>query len=355
MAAAFAKAVDGWLWRPEDIVRLPAFYRALTRVEMRCSNSGGNAPGIRTPLVRRYVAWARTVLPGLPADLPTAALRLQALESEGDAAATRGDFAAATAALGLRAIADPRAGRAQIAAFDDALAWAHKANAPAEVTTALAVLRMDREVAMAASAQNRTHRTRLADWGSLVSQADQLPLAADPLAADTLRLLAIPSKPDGSEHAAAIALAQGVADDAGLPDRAPLRQNALLWLANDAARAGQTKAAQAYFTRTGLDQEQCALIGPMPPMRWSGASGSDYPTEALNMGFEGWVRLEYNINADGTTAATRALISYPPFVFENAATAMARDIRYERSYRPGGGQACTAEQQSIKFSIPSRH
>ena len=73
------------------------------------------------------------------------------------------------------------------------------------------------------------------------------------------------------------------------------------------------------------------------------------------MGFEGWVKLEYNINADGTTAAARALISYPPFVFEDAATGMARNIRYERSYRPGGGADCNAEQQSIKFAIPSRH
>ena len=104
-------------------------------------------------------------------------------------------------------------------------------------------------------------------------------------------------------------------------------------------------------TPPGAQSEQCALIGPKPAMRSSGASGSDYPTEALQMGFEGWVELEYNINADGTTAAARALISYPPFVFEDAATGMAHGIRYERSYRPGGGEACSAEQQSIKFLI----
>ena len=349
VATAFAKAVDSWFWRPEDVAKVPAFFRQLTRVEMRCSNSGGNVPGIRTPLARRYAAWAQTVLTTLPTDLPTAALRLRALKDAGDAAVARGDFAAGLAALGLRAIADPRVGGPQVAAFDEPLGLGRKAGVPAEALNALSVLQMDRQVALTLRARGR--HQRLADWANLLPLADQAPLAGDPLAADTLRLMAVPARPDAGERAAALALAQRVADDGGLPAHAPLRQEALLWLANDAARGGQIDAAQAYFQRTGLDSEQCALIGPKPAMRSSGASGSDYPTEALQMGFEGWVELEYNINADGTTAAARALISYPPFVFEDAATGMAHGIRYERSYRPGGGEACSAEQQSIKFLI----
>lgn len=353
VAAAFAKAVNTWFWRPEDLAKVPAFYRQLTRVEMRCSNSGGNVPRIPTPLSRRYAAWARTVLMTLPTELPTAALALQALKDQGDAAVARGDFRAGAAALGLRAIVDPRAGRAQVAAFDEPLALGQKAGIPQEAMNALRVLHMARQVIV--TVRERDRRERLADWDRLLPMADQAPLVSDPLAADTLRLLAVPSRPDGNERSAAIALALRVADDGGLPAHAPLRQEALLWLANDAARAGQLDVAQGYFQRTGLDSEQCALIGPMPAMRWSGVSSSDYPMEAWRMGFEGWVKLEYNINADGTTAAARALISYPPFVFEDAATGMARNIRYERSYRPGGGAACNAEQQSIKFAIPSRH
>ena len=62
----------------------------------------------------------------------------------------------------------------------------------------------------------------------------------------------------------------------------------------------------------------------------SGASSSDDQMETYRMGFEGWVKLEYNVNADESTTAACPLISYPPFVFEDAAPAMVRNIRYQR-------------------------
>jgi outer membrane biosynthesis protein TonB len=90
-------------------------------------------------------------------------------------------------------------------------------------------------------------------------------------------------------------------------------------------------------------------------MKSSGASSSDFPTEALRYGFEGWVDLEFDINTNGTTAHARPIIAYPPFVFVSAATGMARNIRYQASYRPSEKFACSAHQQTINFHIPSNH
>jgi tetratricopeptide (TPR) repeat protein len=352
VASAFANAVDKWFWRPEDIARLPPFYRTLTRVEMRCSNGGGNVPSIETPLTNRFFAWASTVLPQPPAQTPFAGARLQELKGLANVAISNGDRQTAAAALGAWAILNPRIGPADLDAFDRAIALGQQAAIPPQALNALRVLRMPRELS--------ANRLKMADWrgyaslsahARFVTVADGPALADDPLAADTLLMLAVPARPDHSEQDAAITLAQRVADDRRLPEHFPLRQAALLWLANQSAQAGKLAEAQAYFQRTGLNEEQCALIGPEPALRSTGVSSSDYPMEAYIMGFEGWVRLEYNINANGTTADARPLISYPPFVFEDAATKMAKNIRYQLSYRPSGGEACSAQPQSIKFVL----
>lgn len=52
---------------------------------------------------------------------------------------------------------------------------------------------------------------------------------------------------------------------APLPDTHPLKVAALLNRADLSAQSGDTAAAQAAFTRTGLSSDQCALIAPTPP------------------------------------------------------------------------------------------
>ena len=86
-------------------------------------------------------------------------------------------------------------------------------------------------------------------------------------------------------------------------------------------------------------------------MRSTGAGGDDYPMEALMMGFEGWVRLELDITADGKAAGVRPIIAYPPLVFVEAATGMSKGFRYEYSYRPYSSVACSAKQETITFKI----
>lgn len=148
-----------------------------------------------------------------------------------------------------------------------------------------------------------------------------------------------------------VLLNQVIADDRLAPLH-PLKVNALLQLANLAAKRGDLATAQAYFAKTGLTEQQCALIGVSPALRTNAGSSNDYPTAAIQMGFEGWVRTEFDIAADGRTIEPRAIVSYPPFIFNDAATGVSKDLRFQASYRPNGGTACTANQRGIVFRIP---
>nr|WP_275402939.1 energy transducer TonB [Sphingomonas corticis] len=74
---------------------------------------------------------------------------------------------------------------------------------------------------------------------------------------------------------------------------------------------------------------------------------------AVQMGFEGWVRVEFDIAANGTTVVPRAIAAYPPFVFNDAAQGILRDARYTSSYRPSGNVACAANTQSVVFRLPN--
>ena len=69
------------------------------------------------------------------------------------------------------------------------------------------------------------------------------------------------------------------------------------------------------------------------------------------MGFEGWVRIEYDIKADGNTAAQRAIVAYPPFVFREAATGIAKGLVYTQSFRPDGSAGCGGQQENVRFTM----
>lgn len=177
-------------------------------------------------------------------------------------------------------------------------------------------------------------------------------IAADPLAGATVRLMiASPYNRGSTPKDARLLLDQAIATP-GLPERHPLKVNALLRKANLLAAAGDTAGAEAAFRATGLDAQQCAMLGVTPALSKLAASSSSFPREAMQWGFEGWVRTEFDIAADGRTAQQRALIAYPPFVFDDAATGISRESRWTASYRPGGAVACAASQQSIRFLMP---
>jgi len=347
IARAFARAVRGWVWQPESVARLPPFYRALIRVELHCTRSGGGLPGVATPFFKRIRQWAAPLTdnarqPGMT-DLGAAdALRQRAgaLESAGDR------IGAGTVLLAALTV-DPVIRPGQQTDIDHAIALLADADMPRRASAAaMRAMILDHLAGLRGQSDGREV--------SLLDAADTPAIAGDALAQGTVRLEALRDHWRHRYSPREIAVLHQIADDARLDGASPLRQVALLRLAGLAASDGHLDEAQALFGRTGLAEEQCALVGDIPRLRYGG-SDNDYPVDALRMGFEGWVREEFDIAANGHPVAPRTIIAYPPFVFVDGATAMARDFRYDASFRPSGKLACSARAETINFHIPSNH
>ncbi|WP_158442037.1 energy transducer TonB [Novosphingobium sp. B-7] len=352
-ASAFARAAANWRWKPEDAAKMPTFFRATARVELRCTRGdGGLAPN--APARDAILAWAHQAGLTLPAEKDAWSSWLKTAES----ARQSGNAAAELAARAILGDIDLRPEADELASIDRGLALAQDASLPLSVPPSVrnaarvllvwdrATILKRRKLPSSAPARDDV------EFPVLQALAAEPAIAADPLARNTSLLLALPRRRSGSGKAAASAILQRVASDSGLPDHHPLRQFALLQLANDAADKGRLDEAQRLFAETGLNQEQCALIGPKPALQAINDSFTAFPEEAAQWGFEGWVHSEYDILADGRTAGVRALASYPPFVFDQAAEKMLAGARYQASYRPQNGAACSANRETIRFALP---
>ena len=337
-AVAFARAVRNWSWRAEDVAKIPPLFRFATRVELRCSKArDGNT--IMTPLVDAAMGWFEGRLGPSPwLDLSdAAALPLQ--RAAFDRARATGDQPAlARAALALRynAVVDGKENETLMATAGAAVA---SAGAPAAVINLVAIY--------AAAAKSQSVDEYRALLRSLLAHPG---VVADPLSANTIRLLIAGPNGAKSPPRDAAALLAAVADDPSLPPNDPLKVAALLGQANVLAAGGDVAGARVAFARTGLTGEQCAQLGLSPTRRSSGSSGS-FPMEAQQMGFEGWVMAEADVLPDGRTSTQRATVAYPPFVFDDAAVAVAKGVRYSSSFRPDGALACEGSRMPIVFAI----
>jgi len=341
-ASAFSRAVQSWQWTTANAAKMPPFFRATARVALRCARDGGGLSPA-APLQAEIATWAHRMAP----DLPYEKKAWQAWLAAADAARQRGDAPAELAARLSLAEVDLRADADVISSIDRALILAQDPGLPQNVRNSARVLlslRRDR----AASG-----RVRKRDGHSaLLAVKNEAAIAADPIARSAATLLLLPQRPAEHDMAATVAALQHVANDDALAPHHPLRQFALLRLANQAAAQGQLDEAQRLFAATGLTQEQCALIGPKPALKRVGSGPEQFPSDLNRWGFEGWVRSEFDIQADGRTAALRPVISYPPFVFDEAATSILASARFQSSYRPENGAACSANFQMINFAIP---
>lgn len=342
VALAFARAVRGWSWAPEEAAKIPVFYRALTRIELRCTTTGEGSNELQ-PLTQAVASWLDGRGAGGIDEDGSGAAKLPALR----AAAPGNDPAALRANLilgGSRLIGEAE----RMAAAARAEQLAATLAAPQPVRTYAAVMRVG-----APDWSERRTRGLVTGYTALLGRPE---VAADTLSAATVRLLLAEARRDDRGRRTADpegdALVAAVAAEPGLPERHPLRVRALLDQANRAAARGSLDAAQQAFAQTGLTEQQCALIGPKPAMRSSGASSDLYPTELVRAGFEGWTRIEYDIAADGRTVRPRTLIAYPPFLFGDAARKMIERTRYEASYRPSQSVACAGNQSNFVFRMP---
>lgn len=348
VALGFARAVADWSWKPEEALQVPMLFRAVTRVELRCTTAI-DRPSITTLLRRDLDAWMAS-----ERIEPFAAEGLTDAQQVGPAKA---ELARRRAAGGGKALLPLLValgnnpvlpGQERSAYMAEAANVAAAARAPVSGWTSLA---LDSQINTASATEWGRKREEIRSFQrSLLARPE---VAGDGRASAALRVLISEPAFHAPAPDDATLLLQQAANDKRLAAGDSLRQAALVRLAALQAKAGDLAAARASYQLTGLDAQQCALVDAKPAMRSSGASGADFPMDALRWGFGGWVKTEFDVGANGKTSAQRAVIAYPPFVFRDAALGVARDMVFEQSYRPAGGAGCGGAQQGITFRAPS--
>ena len=344
-ALAFARAVLDWSWSQEKAQAIPAFFRLLTRVELRCSTAA-QRPSIVALLNDDLNEWLdQNGVEPWNLEEQVDAKRARLLKTELD----RRALASGTASLQVLQVLvllvdNPVVPQVEKAGYvERALVIVRSQHAPAAVLAALGIRRAQATwFAKDVKEARRALREFLADP---VIHSDPRASAAvllyDALALDYGR-----DKRDTS----VIELGQ-VRDMPGLDPRDPIRTAALVRLASLELLDGDVAAAQAAFDASGLDTEQCALLDAGPRLKLTKASSNDYPDEALRWGFEGWVKTEYDILASGHTTNVRAVVAFPPFVFNDAATGIMTKSVFEATFRPGSTLGCGGRNQSVVFNM----
>ena len=345
-ALVFTRAVADWSWRPDDVKVVGPLFRAVTRVELRCSESFKH-PSVEELLRSDLYAWLKVQHAQVVPNNDRAAAAVAGLRQELAKRQAAGETVGLVPVL--VALAEnpvlPTGERQELLGQVRQIAVAGKAPVAARL-----YLEAD-QVDDFHGGGDRSGKRR-AHLRELLAQPE---MAADARAAAALRLLVAEPFFHAPAPADAATLLKAVVDDTRLTPQDPLRINALVRLASLQAGSGDLVAARNAYLSTGLDAQQCALIDAKPALQHASAGSNRFPLEAVRWGFEGWVKTEYDITADGRTAGSRAVIAYPPFVFRDAAVGIAKDLRFEKSYRPEGAVGCTAAQQNISFHIEGAH
>lgn len=342
VASTFARGVRDWSWSPEGLAKITPLFRVFNRVELRCSTAAARPP-VYALLKDATDAW---------------------FQAKGVAPVEGGqDFPALLAAARTQMAAADAAGRDALALYPALMAYA--TSPLTDRTTSRAAARRAAALLAAEGAPGSVQAWYHLGMGWVLdvrpTEEDarlRAALASPAVQADAQAAAALKLKiADGflrRPPADARTLLMQVADDARLAERDQLRIGAYVRLANVQAQTGDVAAARASYAKTGLDAQQCALVDARPRMTQSGASSSDFPREAMRWGFEGWVRTEFDISADGKTLAQRAVVAYPPFVFNDAAVGLAKGMQFTQSYRPEGALGCGGQAQTIRFGLPSK-
>lgn len=339
MAAQFARSVAAWSWDPADAQAIPRLFRLVTRVEVRCT-AGPAHPDELDGLHAELTAWVKqrglTPFSGdtrraSAVDLARSELaRKQSVQPALDQVPVLLALASSPVTTNAESLQWFKQARDLIAA----------AGAPIGALTYIDIVSY-RLVRPSDPARYRDYLRTL-----LASPA----VAADARTAGTLRLLIAEPVYKLPPPADAKQLLETTIADPALPDPDPVKIASLLRLATQQATEKNFTAAEATYRKTGLSSQQCSMFDVKPAMRSNGATYLSFPDEAQRWGFSGWVMMELDIQANGKTANQRALIVYPPIVFADAAVRIAKDARYEMSYRPEGGLGCGGKQMYVNFS-----
>lgn len=349
VAVQFASAVSEWFWDAETLKDVDLFFRALTRLELRCTTTfqKGNAVDLLIPAVQ---TWLKSITP----DASNVSNRDNDQSSLDSLNATMIKLAqqngADTPAMIYPLI---RLSYHHFIPFalsrnyaDRAYALAKKASAPPQVLAFLAhsaAYYLDKR-----NPENKSSPFQLA-INTALAEPD---IAKDPLASAVLRLVFFDSLDAKQRTSLGADTLKPIAEDQRLQNNDPVKVGALTRLANVAANNGNVDEARSLFTRTGLSAQQCALVDAKPVQTGGSLSYKDYPTEAISLGLGGWTVVEFDIDANGQTKNRRPLIAWPPFIFGDPAVKGIASFKYQQSYRPEGGLGCGGQRQRITYFLP---
>jgi tetratricopeptide (TPR) repeat protein len=340
---AFARAVREWRWRPEAVAKLGVFWRQSVRVEVRCA----------------------TRPPALALDEPFDAVTRDWLAAHGDSE----DLADLGPKTLVATTAPPPADLARITAmFRQVNAETRSARAAAEAAQldALLVQAGAPVEARALAAHMGAHgeigdgpsswaSSRAATLSAALPRIEQAP--GGRRSAAWLRVeLAVALETVGNFTRAREALDAAVAlppDVLAADD--PIRSVAILHLSLIDKREGKPLAARSRLVAAGLTTEKCDLLDVRPVVATQYTSSANFPDEAYQWGFEGWVKAGFDIGADGAVKGARALISYPPFVFDDATTKTVTTFRYLPPTLGDTALGCTGQTISVRYSAPGLH
>jgi TonB family protein len=348
----FAEAVRDWYWPANAVQKLDGFWRQAIRVELRCLTQRQADNPVYASLGGDFAAWYSQL--GI-APMP---------DVEGNDAtilpADRAELARREAAYGasspqllqpLNALANNGAAPAA-----ERVAAANRWETLFLQTAPDPQLRLAMQVwktMMLASTEQSSesaHRQVVRSLMPLVQQADADGLG-DTRTGMAARLLLANYLTMTGANAKAQPLYQAVAaaPESLLPANDPMRLQALLYMADMAARKGDLASASDAISATGLAPEQCALIDVRPQRINGTVSEQSFPAMAKSWGSSGYVKTGFDISTDGRPQNVRTVISSPPFIFGPETEKAIAKFRYSPVFRPGNTVGCSAQTQSVRF------
>jgi tetratricopeptide (TPR) repeat protein len=349
MALVFARAVAQWSWRAEDVKNIPALFRLVTRLELRCS-TGEGGPSILAEAnaalnqwldERRFGSAGVADVGASDAGRGEAAARLAMIARAEQIRQASGDASMALLPVALKIIANPASTGDDLARYGPLVLRLADSGQP----PALARLGIDSILEEAAHRRYRKRKEQTAY--ELVEDRYR----ADPMALAIVRLHGYDEMNPGLK-ARNGAILDRIIDDPALPKDHMLKAAALVRRANLRAAARDMAGAQQDYAATGLTEQQCSIVDAAPRVRSSSTSSADYPMDMVSVGVEGWTRIQFDITADGSTVRQRPVVSYPAMIFgKNGQTIVAR-TKFEPTYRPGGSAGCSGGFRSITFRMP---
>ncbi|HLK25132.1 MAG TPA: energy transducer TonB, partial [Caulobacteraceae bacterium] len=340
MGVLFAQAVREWRWTPEAVAASKPFWRAAVRVEMRCA-SRPPALTLDQPFAAATRAWLDGK--GVFADISNLAGPTQV------GTTIDGDGLDAIPGL-FRALAH-RADRKTLAALGAELDNALVRNGAPPEARALA---FDRAAHYGEGSLHAAGMARATALAAALPSIDRL--QGGQRAAAWLRVEMAVALEIGGDFGAAEAPLETVV---ALPTSAlaaddPIRAVAVLHLSLLDRKSGDAAAAEALRRQAGLTVQGCNLLDVRPIPTAMSANSDFFPDEANRWGFGGWVKTGYDIAADGKVNAARALVSYPPFIFDDAAEEIVSGFRYLPPSLGNEPLSCSGESKTVQF-LPAPH